>query len=1419
MFHLRRYFCAKDKTNEILRDPDGLIYLPDDFTRLEFGVPSIELPQTWEFYSNCKSIVILGSPRQGKTTEFEYQRMQVPHGFSLKLRDLSNPNSPDEVIADHNEWLSWLDSDEKGELFIDALDEGKIEAKTIINSLANWIKRLGDHVRERLRVHISCRSAEWARADQDRWFDLFPPVPQDSANESAQSRDSCERCKVLELLDLTRKEISEFCSHERIEPNQFLSKLPRELVPLVARPQTLKFMVEDYRRSPDDFPTSVQELYERVIEKRLQEHNEIYERAGIASTGPESKRFIVEHYALTCTLTAREIIAPEHANLTQSVPGDLSGHGLVEEKEAFKTDIFQTYGHDQYRFNEPELAEYLAAKKLDRLITDNTLYPKKALQLFFPSPENKYPVPLLSRTAVWLCALNQPIRQEFLTIYPSLLIHDYVGDLTDQDKVAIWRWLLEQFRDREWFDDSEWRDHVGVLACESLVPELIEVIENRDRYGHNLRILAIKIARRGRLCKVLKAIAAKIKDYEEGLLFLSVAGRALVELAPPRARELKPWLDLPPDIDPDNELLSQALDALWPQHIDLKILINHLRPHRNYYSVGSYDLFLKDLPKRLTPEERAELVSSLAGELTNRLMDRKKNRDADRHETDRPLFASDFFGEFLSAQLEDWKNRPEHIPLFEEWLDIFEQARRYGLIMPDHDQVKSIGLLIETEHEFRQSLCKQRVLRDYEQKGRHFDPHRFYWTMLEILYPRQEDVRFWQETLKAWQQENEDLVPVAWDSLHMAWKGAGYPDEIIDWIEDLASQSQTIRQLWDRDRQCSLEGENAKWRVEHTSRKKEAKEKRKKNVQAVNKNLSRIRSGDAHSLSWLSKYHCEDTEYRYDPTQNLAKAIQKEFGEKASEAYLEGLHTYWSNTQLPRLSEYYLTNSTPYPYAVILVLQAVDAWSKRKEANWSDLPESLRKKALQAGLSALNNFPDWYTNLASEEEDFTRNLWFETLKLEAESSVDYPRLANLLAQNKNFGLCRAVALEYLIQHPEIRIQVGKPLIRSILTADLAEQALDFLQSQGTGRFGQGNELSGLCFLAAVWRYRPEEVWNWVEKEYLDREGVRADNFTRWVSAIEDIHVETRAHYHWPTWVKEEALLLMLPDFLALPSPERTGGVVTDAISMSFFRSDCLNKIAESGNLEVAKGLAVLIGTPDMAEHRDLLLNTLARCKKANVRNLWVPLTPPELLEFIEKDKRPVRNHRELFYLTLEIVNDVKNHIQSGDPDLKKLFWNDAVRKGGVPRARKEEILQIAFFEKIQTHPLRRKIFGAREPEITGGKKPDIMVACRNTQGEILKVFIEMKRQLHRDLFTAIQEQLADKYLIDPDADYGIYLVGWFGSRFYGVSRERIQKACGNVPSTAQTLESCLQKLCDQVLEKRHYIDAIRAVVVDLELSQ
>jgi len=89
--HLKRYFCEAGQENKVLRD-DVFIVSGQQWEKLVFSGQEGEIPRPLEYYASAKSIVLLGPPRQGKTSEFLHQCSKI----QLRKDDLHrvNPGGP-----------------------------------------------------------------------------------------------------------------------------------------------------------------------------------------------------------------------------------------------------------------------------------------------------------------------------------------------------------------------------------------------------------------------------------------------------------------------------------------------------------------------------------------------------------------------------------------------------------------------------------------------------------------------------------------------------------------------------------------------------------------------------------------------------------------------------------------------------------------------------------------------------------------------------------------------------------------------------------------------------------------------------------------------------------------------------------------------------------------------------------------------------------------------------------------------------------------------------------------------------------------------------------------------------------------------------------------------------------------------------
>ena len=116
------------------------------------------------------------------------------------------------------------------------------------------------------------------------------------------------------------------------------------------------------------------------------------------------------------------------------------------------------------------------------------------------------------------------------------------------------------------------------------------------------------------------------------------------------------------------------------------------------------------------------------------------------------------------------------------------------------------------------------------------------------------------------------------------------------------------------------------------------------------------------------------------------------------------------------------------------------------------------------------------------------------------------------------------------------------------------------------------------------------------------------------------------------------------------------------------------------------------------------------------------------------------------------------------------------------------------------HPLG--IGAAPEGRYADEKRSDIQVSYGS-----FNVPVEIKKSNHRDLWSAIRNQLIAKYTRDPGAGgYGIYLVLWFGNE----SKPCQMPESGTRPRNAADLE---ERLRDNLTPEEARLISVRVIDV------
>jgi hypothetical protein len=390
----------------------------------------------------------------------------------------------------------------------------------------------------------------------------------------------------------------------------------------------------------------------------------------------------------------------------------------------------------------------------------------------------------------------------------------------------------------------------------------------------------------------------------------------------------------------------------------------------------------------------------------------------------------------------------------------------------------------------------------------------------------------------------------------------------------------------------------------------------------------------------------------------------------------------------------------------------------------------------------------------------------------------------------------------------------------------SEEVIDFFWELGRHRLTDLGRHSGLRILALVWLYRAEIVWSWLNDNFWGIREEGTECFKDWVNAISDMHVLHRFD-KWPALKDSNDLMALMPDYFSVFPPETDPTIeeinknipsIQQRWHLANLRNDAMAKISESGSPEAGRFLTEWASDPGRRQYREHILYHLDRWRQATAEKGWQPLSPQDLMGVLTQGLRSVRSHDELYALIMDMIGEIKAEIEGGQDNLKHLLWIFHNKRPTAPA--EETNLQIVLVREIRKHPFRSQLVGNREVSVTDENHPDIKIETRLENDQVAVIYIEVKRQMHAEIFTAIESQLANKYLIDPKSRYGIYFVGWYGEskEFWTAPQKDIRAKFGDIPKTPKDLEACLQRLADEVVQKRDDIDGIKVMVVDLSLQ-
>lgn len=177
------------------------------------------------------------------------------------------------------------------------------------------------------------------------------------------------------------------------------------------------------------------------------------------------------------------------------------------------------------------------------------------------------------------------------------------------------------------------------------------------------------------------------------------------------------------------------------------------------------------------------------------------------------------------------------------------------------------------------------------------------------------------------------------------------------------------------------------------------------------------------------------------------------------------------------------------------------------------------------------------------------------------------------------------------------------------------------------------------------------------------------------------------------------------------------------------------------------------------------------------------------------------NALDLAALTIQCLDDIESRIRCSEANDLETFWRDPAKGRRFPRI--ENQCRDRLFSLLQPMLQAQSAALNKESAHAGDKRADLRAEVA-VDGALRVVPIEIKREDHRQVWSAWHDQLDGRYATHPSAEgVGIYLVLWFGHR------PKPWRRGDAAPVSARQLESQLVALIpesDRMRLKVHVLD-------------
>ncbi len=1231
-------------------------------------------------------------------------------------------------------------------LFIDGLDEvraGVADARTPFDVLRSRLDALG-----KPRFRLSCREADWLGTN-------------DRENLTRVCSDA--GLTVLRLDPLSDDNIVQILTaRPGVDARSFVaSARERGGAGFLDNPQCLN-MLADVVAGGGGWPASRLELFERACLLMVQEHNPehiaVGERSSSAPRVPNDNlldaagRLCAVLLISGCTGCA---VGPSREDADYPDLNRCAGKYRDGAHPAVSTKLFKAVVEGRFQPIHRHVAEFLAGRYLSWVIKGEGRHGRQVPRgvpvrrvVALMTGHDGGVVTELRGLSAWIAAFTRSARNELVRRDPvGVGLYGDIGNFSPPERRDLLA-SLERVSSRLHLTSAA-TAAFAALVTGAMQPAIEEVLRHAGRgpehqafVGFVLDVLCLGT----RLPELAGTLAALVRDGTRSPRVNAAALRAFLRHCPDGAEKTDTLKVLLADVhaggvgDPREELRGLLLNSLYPREVPPSEVWRYLTATEDTRMIGSsWHFWSQQIPDESTDEEVIELLDGLR-QCSSRM---------------RSTLATCWYARQIPMRLVaralDLRGDRIDIGRLYEWLHAGAVAVPDGRWRHEHHEAaRAVRLWLENRPDVQKAVFLEGLRRcpnSAEFSMRAFD-------VRNCLYGARRPPDFGRWCLGQAVSLADARLRVAEYLLCEAFSAlkGGYGNESLslDVIEAHVRQAEKLRPVWDvmppppgwsEDRE-----EQRRYEEEEQQHEDEWLAHVRSSPAALNENRAAPMLLHRMARAYFGDFvgFCAE-----DGPRNVERLLRGD--SDLTRAALAGLRGTIERSDVPEIEEILdLRRRNRFHYLTWPFRAGLAEIDRTAREDASGLHEGRIRKALVFHFCYPNTdyYPEWYGRLLEKRPELVADALATVaasgFRDDGSDSAVFWALAH---DPPHARVARLASLRLLATFPTRcnakQVRSLDYVLRAALQHADKAQLLEIVDS----KFGRRsmNVSQRVRWLACGALMVPGRYDSGL-RDYVEGRERRVEHLTDFIVPEEPT----------PDWCPpfDKSRLVLFIGLLGPYGDPDSLSQVTPVMWAARRVSDMIGELAALPDADVTRILEELAGARALSRWRPVLLR--ARDDQRIVRR-DAAYRHPDVEQVCQTLNGGLpANAGDLAALVTDRLDEIADRIRNGNTDDWRQYWNEDSH-GRPAKPKTENSCRDALLSDLRPH-LPEGVDAEPEGQYAGDRRADIRVACRDFQ-----VPVEVKRNGHRDLWSALGDQLIARYVRDPGADgHGIYLVFWFG---------------------------------------------------------